>query len=166
VASDRSSPQLPVSPLLPPAPAKRRAMQAQRERDTRPEVDLRRELHRRGLRFFVHRRPVQGLRREADIVFVRARLAIFVDGCFWHSCPQHGSMPRANETWWRDKLDRNRARDADTQRRFEEAGWSVLRVWEHELTAEAADRVEAAVRDSIARQATASSSPPGRVRGK
>ena len=129
-----------------PEPRKRRAMQEQRQRDTAPEILLRQVLHKRGLRYFVHRRVLPELRREADIVFPRARLAVFVDGCFWHCCPEHGSWPVRNAVWWRTKLDRNRERDADTDRRLRSAGWVVLRVWEHEPAAEAADRIEAALR--------------------
>ena len=142
---DESAAQL-GSTRQPPSESKRRAMQSQRERNTAPELALRRELHRRGLRYFVHRRPVRGLRREADIVFVRAKLAVFVDGCFWHGCPDHGTHPKNNAGWWQAKLNKNRQRDADTGERFRGGGWEVLRLWEHEAVDEAADRVEAAVR--------------------
>lgn len=134
----------------PPSEHKRRAMQAQRERDTKPELALRRELHRRGLRYFVHRRPLVGVRREADVVFVRARVIVFVDGCFWHGCPQHGTSPKNNAEWWRAKLERNRERDADTDLQLRGGGWEVLRVWEHESVDDAADRVERLVRQRVA----------------
>ncbi len=132
--------------MQPPTDAKRRAMQAQRERDTGPELALRRELHRRGLRYFVHRRPLAGVRREADLLFVRARLAVFVDGCFWHGCPDHGTSPKSNAEWWLVKLARNQERDADTDVQLQSGGWEVLRIWEHEAIEEAADRVERALR--------------------
>jgi DNA mismatch endonuclease (patch repair protein) len=93
---------------------------------------------------------VQGIRREADLLFPRARLAVFVDGCFWHGCPQHGTSPRNNAEWWRSKLDRNRARDADTEAKLRDAGWDVVRVWEHERAIDAADRIEATVRGRVA----------------
>jgi DNA mismatch endonuclease (patch repair protein) len=79
-------------------------------------------------------------------VFVRARVAVFVDGCFWHCCPVHGSSPTRNAAWWRRKLDLNKERDEDTDRRLRESGWEVIRVWEHEVATEAADRIEDVVR--------------------
>ncbi|QBJ96826.1 very short patch repair endonuclease [Rhodococcus sp. ABRD24] len=120
-------------------------MRAQRRRDTAPEVALRRELHRRGVRFFVDRAPLPGLRRRADLVFPRRRVAVYVDGCFWHSCPQHATAPKNNAQWWADKLAANVVRDRDTDVRITAAGWRVVRVWEHENPAEAADRVQAAL---------------------
>ncbi|RVW00307.1 very short patch repair endonuclease [Rhodococcus xishaensis] len=120
-------------------------MRAQRRRDTAPEVALRRELHRRGVRFFVDRAPLPGLRRRADLVFPRRRVAVYVDGCFWHSCPQHATFPRNNAQWWADKLAANVARDRDTDSRLAAADWRVVRVWEHEDPAEAAGRVQAAL---------------------
>jgi DNA mismatch endonuclease, patch repair protein len=116
-------------------------------RDTKPELALRSELHRRGLRFRVDRAPVPGLRSRADIVFGPARVAVYVDGCFWHSCPEHGTRPKANADWWERKLDRNQERDRETDRVLREHGWEVVRVWEHEDPVKAADRVEAALRD-------------------
>jgi DNA mismatch endonuclease, patch repair protein len=111
-------------------------------RHTKPEVALRRELHRRGLRFRVQL-PVPGNRRRTiDIAFTRAKLAVFVDGCFWHGCPEHGVKPSTNSEWWRWKLARNQERDADTARLLEEAGWTVLRLWEHEDVGAAAAEVE------------------------
>lgn len=114
-------------------------------RDTAPEVALRRALHAAGHRFrVVH--PVPGNRRRTiDIAFPRARLAVFVDGCFWHGCPEHGTRPKANSTWWTTKLSTNQARDADTDRLLREAGWHVIRVWEHEDVAAATDRVSTAL---------------------
>lgn len=111
------------------------------QRDTPCEVALRRELHRRGLRFRLNLRPTPAVRGRADIVFVGKRLAVFVDGCFWHACPIHGTMPRANRVWWADKLNGNRRRDAAATRRLRLAGWAVVRVWEHEEVGNAADRV-------------------------
>ena len=129
--------------------AVRRRMSRQARRDTSPELALRSALHRRGLRFQVHRRPLPLVRREADLVFPRPRVAVFVDGCFWHSCPQHESAPRTNEDWWRRKLAENRARDQDTDRRLREAGWLPVRVWEHEAVEEAARRVQDLVRSRL-----------------
>lgn len=107
-------------------------MQLQASRDTAPERVLRSALHRRGLRFRVHVRPLRGVRREADVVFPKARVAVFVDGCFWHGCPDHASWPKANADWWREKIEANRRRDADTDDRLREAGWAVVRIWTHE----------------------------------
>jgi DNA mismatch endonuclease, patch repair protein len=116
-------------------------MSAQRRRDTKPEIALRRELHRRGLRYFVDRAPVKGVRRRADLVFPRRKVAVFVDGCFWHSCPQHATFPKNNAQWWTDKLAANVVRDRDTDARLAEQGWTVIRVWEHEDPLVAAERV-------------------------
>lgn len=120
-------------------------MASQRERDTRIEINLRKELHRRGLRYRLHRRLLKGLRREVDITFVSARVAVFVDGCFWHCCPDHGSTPTNNREWWEQKLAANRKRDSDTDERLAAEGWAVVRVWEHEEVQGAADRVQSLV---------------------
>src|SRR5438034_877765 len=101
----------------------RRRMQATRQRDTPAEVALRSALHRLGLRFRVQRRPIAGLSRRADIVFSTARVAIFVDGCFWHGCPEHATWPKKNARWWREKIEGNRRRDADTDAQLEAGGW-------------------------------------------
>ena len=116
-------------------------MQGNRSSDTRPEVALRSALHRRGLRFRKHHAPVSGVRARADVVFVAARVAVFVDGCFWHRCPLHGTRPRVNAAWWQAKLDRNVERDRRVERALADAGWAVVRVWEHEDPAGAADRI-------------------------
>jgi DNA mismatch endonuclease (patch repair protein) len=115
-------------------------------RDTTPELAIRSELHRRGFRFRVDRAPVPDLRSRADIVFGPARVAVYVDGCFWHSCPEHGTMPKANAEWWERKLARNRERDQQADTFLRGCGWQVVRVWEHEDPLEAADRVEIALR--------------------
>ena len=115
------------------SPARRRNMQANRSRDTKPELDVRRALHRLGLRYRVAIAPEPGLRRRADIVFTRARVAVFIDGCFWHGCPEHGrSAFNHNAEYWSAKIAANVARDADTNARLEQVGWHVLRYWEHE----------------------------------
>lgn len=125
------------------SPAARARFEGQRRADTKPEMAIRRELHRRGWRYRVDYAPLAtDRRRRADIVFTRRRLAVFVDGCFWHQCPTHGTMPRANREWWRDKLDRNVARDRDTDARLREAGWMVVRIWEHEAVDVAVSRIE------------------------
>lgn len=112
---------------------------------------LRRELHRRGLRYRVDMRVVEGLRRRADLLFTGPKVAVFVDGCFWHRCPEHGNIPKSNTEWWKAKLERNVERDRDTDGRLTDAGWTVVRIWEHELRDDhesVADRVEALVRPS------------------
>jgi DNA mismatch endonuclease (patch repair protein) len=131
-----------VSAKRPVTDAKTSArLSKQRRRDTKPEVALRRELHRRGLRYFVDRAPVKGMRRRADLVFPRRKVAVYVDGCFWHSCPIHATKPRNNAQWWADKLAANVARDRDTDTRLIEEGWRVVRIWEHEDPVVAAQRV-------------------------
>ena len=121
-------------------------MQGNRGRDTRPELALRRLLHSRGLRYRVDVRPVPGLRRKADIVFTRKRICVFVDGCFWHQCPDHATTPRTNRDYWSDKIEGNVRRDRETDGRLTEAGWTVLRFWEHDDVLAVADAVEAKVR--------------------
>ena len=114
-------------------------------RDTAPELALRRELHRRGFRYLVDA-PLPGLgRRRADLLFRRERVAVFVDGCFWHGCPLHSVVPKANRDWWIEKVAANRARDEDTNRHLDELGWVVFRAWEHDCAVDSADAVAAVV---------------------
>jgi len=115
-------------------------------RDTKPELQLRHALFERGLRYKVDRVVLPDVRRRADLVFTRARVAVFVDGCFWHGCPEHATWPAHNASFWREKIETNRRRDRDTDDRLAEAGWQVVRVWEHENVATAADRIEQLVR--------------------
>lgn len=121
-------------------------MEQQKRRDTTPEVALRSALHSLGLRFRVEAAIVPGSRRRVDVVFPGPKVAVFVDGCFWHGCPLHATMPKTNTDWWRDKLDANVARDRDTDARLGASGWEVMRVWEHENPADAAGRIHAVVR--------------------
>ncbi|WKU02082.1 very short patch repair endonuclease [Micromonospora soli] len=121
-------------------------MQRQRRKDTEPELAIRRALHRAGLRYRICV-PVAGLRRRTiDIAFTRIKLAVFVDGCFWHGCPQHATWPKANAAWWEAKILKNRERDQETTRQLEDAGWTVIRIWEHEPADEAATRLVDTVR--------------------
>lgn len=112
--------------------------------DTQPELSLARELRRRGLTFRTHFRVVAGLRREADVAFPDAKLAVFVDGCFWHGCPEHFYV-RSQSAAMTSGVLANRARDADTTMRFTSAGWRALRFWEHVPASEAADLIEEAL---------------------
>lgn len=115
-------------------------------RDTAPELALRRLLHGRGLRYHVDRRVLEGVRRRADLVFTSARVVVFVDGCFWHGCPEHATWPANNAEFWREKIETNRQRDHDTDQRLAAAGWRAIHVWEHEDPSVAADRIERAIR--------------------
>jgi DNA mismatch endonuclease (patch repair protein) len=119
------------------------AMRGNRRSNTRPELALRSALHVRGLRFRKDHmiRTSGGERVKADIVFTRAQVAVFVDGCFWHGCPDHGNTPKANTHYWQPKLERNRARDSRITAALEADGWVVIRVWEHEAVMDAADLV-------------------------
>lgn len=118
----------------------------QRTRDTGPELALRRELHHRGMRFRVDRTVLPGQRFRADIVFGPSRVAVFVDGCFWHGCPLHGNRPKNNSGWWDAKLTANTERDHRTDGLLTAAGWAPVRTWEHEDPTAAADRIEPLVR--------------------
>lgn len=121
-------------------------MSRQRSRDTAAEWALRRLLHARGLRYRVDA-VLPGLpRRRADLLFPRQKVAVFVDVCFWHGCPDHKTAPKNYADWWASKLARNVQRDRETDTHLAELGWTVVRIWEHEDPGSAADRVEAAVR--------------------
>lgn len=138
-------------------PAVRARMQRQPTRDTGPELAVRRMLHAAGLRYRVDVAPLPGLRRRADIVFGPAKLAVFVDGCFWHGCPVHGTRAtHSNQVYWQQKVELNQARDLDTDTRLAEAGWLVIRVWEHEEPGAVAALVAGEVR---ARQGRGLDSP-------
>lgn len=142
-----------------PTPARSRNMAAVRGRDTAPEMQLRRALHSLGLRYRVDIAPLRGFRRRADIVFTRHRVAVMVDGCFWHGCPLHGSRPATNAAWWADKLDRNVRRDRETDEHLRSAGWTVVRVWEHEPVDEAVAAVLAVLPDRAADARRTSGAP-------
>lgn len=121
-------------------------MKGNRKRDTKPEVLLRSALHRRGHRFRKNYRIDLGqIKVNVDIAFPRAKVAVFVDGCFWHCCPEHGNVPCTNRDYWRQKLTRNVERDKEIDSALVAAGWQPLRVWEHVQVAEAAERVSSAL---------------------
>lgn len=128
-------------------------------RDTKPELGLRRALHRRGLRFRVQLKVPGNPRRTIDVAFTRARLAVYVDGCFWHGCPDHHVMPRTNTMWWQWKVELNRERDSSTDATLTAAGWEVLRFWEHTDPETAADRIAYVYRARLREAASISSGP-------
>lgn len=129
-------------------PGTRASMQSNRGRDTTPEIAVRRRLHALGLRYRVSVRPNPTLRRTADIVFVRARVAVFIDGCFWHGCPEHYQAPVRNGGFWLEKRLRNRSRDAETDANLRASGWTVLRFWEHQVES-APDDVVSSIIDAV-----------------
>lgn len=128
------------------SPGVRARMRSNKGRDTKPELRLRSLLHSRGLRFRVNHRPLPDSRRTADLLFTRPKVAVFVDGCFWHGCPTHHRSSTINATFWREKIEANRARDEDTNRMLGDAGWRVVRFWEHEDVEHAAEMVAELVR--------------------
>ncbi|MCZ7421919.1 DNA mismatch endonuclease Vsr [Verrucosispora sp. WMMA2121] len=148
VAALHKRPQVPPSSRsLPSAPAatddKTRArMSRQGKRDTTPEMRIRRQLHSRGYRFLVDAKPEPALRRTADLLFRGPKIAVFVDGCFWHGCEQHARPTKSNTKWWADKIETNRQRDAETVALLEAKGWKSIRVWEHEDPDAAVERIE------------------------
>lgn len=137
-----------MSEVKPSSIAASQRMARVRQKGTRAEIDLRRILHARGLRYRVQVPLLAKPRRVADIVFGRVKIAVFVDGCFWHGCPEHASWPKSNAGFWRDKIETNRLRDADTDQRLAALGWQVVRIWEHENADEAADRISMLVEAS------------------
>lgn len=134
-------------------------MRSNKGRDTKPEKALRSAAHALGLRYRVSVRPLKDIRRTADLVFTRAKVAVFLDGCFWHGCPDHHTVAATNAEFWSEKVTTNRARDRDTDRRLVDAGWTVVRVWEHEDPSRAAERIRDVV--SACRVARAIRSSPG-----
>lgn len=116
-------------------------MQRVRQKNTSAEAALRRELHVLGLRYRIHVTVLSKPRRVADVTFAGARVAVFVDGCFWHGCPSHATWPKQNAEFWRAKIIANQDRDRDTDARLRAAGWRVVRVWAHETPKKAASRI-------------------------
>jgi DNA mismatch endonuclease (patch repair protein) len=111
------------------------------------ERAVRSKLHAMGFRFRVATRPIADLNCKADLIFRANRVAVFIDGCFWHGCPQHGVRPRTNSNYWHAKIEANMARDRRNDAALELAGWTVIRVWEHEPPKEAAERISRLVRE-------------------
>ena len=130
-----------VSRIQPSSPEASRRMAKVRQKGTGAELQLRRVLYRSGLRYRVDYVVLQRPHRVADIAFPSLKIAVFVDGCFWHGCPEHATWPKKNAEFWRQKIETNRLRDADTGGRLESIGWKVVRVWEHESTVTAAETI-------------------------
>ncbi|UED84774.1 very short patch repair endonuclease [Streptomyces profundus] len=128
------------------SPASRAVMAGNKGRDTKPERLLRSALHRKGMRYRVSVRPVADLRRTADVVFTKVKVAVFVDGCYWHGCPEHYRPATKRAEFWQEKIAGNQARDGETTAALEECGWKVIRFWEHEDPLEAAEIVNEAVK--------------------
>lgn len=124
----------------------RRRMQRQRRRDTSLELNIRRRLHALGYRFRVDYRMASSLRCRGDVVFTRQKVVVFVDGCFWHGCPEHATTPKNNAAWWKAKLTANVERDRRNSAALEALGWTVVRIWEHESVSEAVKRVAAGLK--------------------
>ena len=108
-------------------------------KNTKPEVALRRELHKLGLRYRIHANELPG---TPDIVFTKAKMAVFVDGCYWHFCPVHANLPKTNRRWWRKKFTENRKRDERNDRELESMDWMPIRTWEHEDPIETARAIK------------------------
>ncbi|MFD9877146.1 very short patch repair endonuclease [[Kitasatospora] papulosa] len=134
-----------MSTAEPSSPGVSARMRRQARRDTAPEVAVRKLLHASGYRYRVNERVPHMSRRTIDIAFTRAKVAVFLDGCFWHGCPEHATQPKSNAEWWRQKLDKNMARDSETTAHLVAEGWSVLRFWEHQPPAQVAKAVAEAV---------------------
>lgn len=141
-------------------------MQSNKGRDTNPELAVRRLLHAKGLRYRVNVRPIPSLRRTADVVFTRQRIAVFIDGCFWHGCPEHYQVPKSNRAYWSPKIEQNHTRDVETNTLLKGEGWTVMRFWEHEGTELVAIAIEATVRSHLAmhREPRSSSQPDAAAR--
>jgi DNA mismatch endonuclease (patch repair protein) len=140
-----------MTEMKPSSPGVSARMRRQASKDTGAELAVRRLLHAAGMRYRVEY-PVPGMaRRRMDIAFTRAKIAVLIDGCFWHGCPEHATQPKANADWWREKLDRNMARDRETTEHLRAAGWTVLRFWEHEDPKDVAVRVVTAVHEASGR---------------
>ena len=143
----------------------RRSMQSNGPRDTSLEVAVRSALHQAGYRFRKHVRPIPEFRCEPDIVFTSRRVVVFLDGCYWHSCPEHATFPKTNESWWRAKLARNVERDRGNDRALIAHGWTVVRVWEHEPVPDAVDKIRVVLgskRPEAAKVNSRKAAPPRR----
>lgn len=131
----------------PSSEAALRRMQSAKPRDTAPEKAVRFALHRKGLRYRIDIRPIKEFNRRADIVFRSVKVAIFVDGCFWHGCPKHGTQAKANAEFWKTKIRQNQERDIGTSEYLKKAGWKVIRIWEHQDPNKASKKIYKIVRN-------------------
>jgi DNA mismatch endonuclease (patch repair protein) len=129
----------------------RTRMQNTAQRDTQPERAVRALLETAGVVLIANRAPLPGMKSTADIVIPHSRVAVFLDGCFWHGCPEHGTLPTNNQVWWRDKIAANRRRDSRISTELEATGWIALRIWEHEDPSAAAQRIRKVVARRSAR---------------
>lgn len=129
------------SNISPSSDSALKRMQATKPRDTAPEIALRSALYRSNLRYRIDVRPLREFNRRADIVFRSTKVAVFVDGCFWHGCPIHGTQAKANAKFWKNKIRQNQIRDKDTNKQLRKAGWRVIRVWEHENSEKASQKI-------------------------
>ena len=145
--------------VQPSSPEASRRMAKVRQKGTGAEIALRRDLYRRGLRYRVDFEVLKKPRRVADIAFQGLRIAIFIDGCFWHGCPEHATWPKQNAEFWRQKIEANCARDTDTNERLRNIGWTVLRFWEHEPPTEAVDIVVKMVAMGRSKRSASSTGP-------
>jgi DNA mismatch endonuclease (patch repair protein) len=145
--------------------ASRAVMRANHGKDTAPERALRSLLYQRGLRYRVDARPLVDVRRKADVVFPKERVAVFLDGCYWHGCPDHYRPAVKNSDFWNEKISANRARDIQTNQTLTSSDWTVIRVWEHEDLAEAAERITQTVRDRRAARVNSVTGKSGSRRG-
>jgi DNA mismatch endonuclease, patch repair protein len=143
-----------MSRIQPSSPETSRRMANVRQTGTDPEVALRRELYRRGLRYRVNYEVMKKPRRVADVAFPWLKIAIFIDGCYWHGCPEHATWPKQNAEFWRQKIETNRLRDADTNSRLLDVGWTVLRFWEHQSPIECAETIAQKIATTRAKQCT------------
>ena len=141
----------------------RRSMRSNKGRDTKPELRIRSAAHALGMRYHVNAKPLPGLRRTADMVFTRAHIAVFVDGCFWHGCPEHHSVSKTNAGYWADKFRKNRDRDAETDQALRDAGWTVIRIWEHEPVDSAVKRIHESWIEATSRDGTTASPDSARL---
>jgi len=138
------------------SPAARNVMRANKKRDSVPELRIRSAAHRSGLRFYIFRQPEPGLRVCADLVFPRIKVAVFVDGCFWHGCDEHGTSPKTNADYWRQKIQGNIERDRRVDEELVRAGWLPVRIWEHDDPSTAVATLNSIVRN---RRLNSSKSP-------
>jgi DNA mismatch endonuclease (patch repair protein) len=136
------------SRLTPPASSKqvRSVMQSNRGRDSKLEMRLRREIHSKGLRYAIDRRPEEDVNSRADLLFESAKLVVYVNGCFWHGCGRHYREPKTNASFWRNKIATNRTRDRKVRRNLQRRGWKVIVVWEHDDVEQTADEISKLVR--------------------